>query len=320
VAGKLALVLSGGGAKGAFQVGVLDELITNRGVKVDIVVGVSTGSLQALGTAQGDVPGMVAEWLAIKGDKDIYKKRFLPLIGGLFGADAIYDATPLRKVLDRYADEAKLKASGIKMLLGVVNLGTGQFRTIDEQVPDIANWVYASCAVPVFFDPLVTQAADGTKEQWVDGGVRDVTPLGAALDLDPRAVLVVRASPRPKPGPVRTFPNLIKIGLRAVDILQSEVSANDLANATMINDLLAARAAQAKALTDAGVGPGTAAAVLKPFDDEILKYHFVPIRVIEPDKEYSETLEFDPAKIREAIAAGRDAVTRDWTAIQAFLS
>ena len=40
---------------------------------------------------------------------------------------------------------------------------------------------------------------------------------------------------------MRTFPNLIKIGLRAVDILQSEVSANDLAGAALINDLIAAR-------------------------------------------------------------------------------
>ncbi len=42
---QLAVVLSGGGAKGAFQVGVLDELISNRGVRVDIFAGVSTGAI-----------------------------------------------------------------------------------------------------------------------------------------------------------------------------------------------------------------------------------------------------------------------------------
>jgi NTE family protein len=320
MAGKLALVLSGGGAKGAFQVGVLDELITKRGVKVDIVVGVSTGALQALGVAQKDVPGMVDEWLAIRKDSDIYKKRVLGALGGFLGGDAIYNAAPLRRTLERFADEAKLKASGIKLLLGVANLGTGQFRTVDEQVPGIHNWVYASCAMPVFFDPLVTRDANGVEEQWVDGGVRDVTPLGAALELHPRGVIVVRASPRPKPGPVRTFPNLIKIGLRAVDILQSEVSANDTATATMINDLIAARAAQAAVLATAGIGDAQAAQILKPFDDQISKYHFAPNHVIEPEVEFSETLEFDADKIRAAIAAGRQAAADHFATLAPLLA
>jgi NTE family protein len=318
MAGKLALVLSGGGAKGAFQVGVLDELITRRGMKFDIVIGVSTGALQALAVAQNDVPVMLAEWLAIKKDSDIYKKRLLGALGGFLGGDAIYNAKPLRKILERVANEPKLKASGIQLRVGVANLGTGQFLPVDEQTPRIHDWVYASCAMPVFFDPLEVVNSDGVKEQWVDGGVRDVTPLSTALDLGAGAVVVVRASPRPKPGPARTFPDLIKIGLRAVDILQSEVSANDTATAELINDLIAARAAQSKALSDAGIGAAQAAPILKPFDDQIAKYHFAPIHVVEPEIEYSETLEFDPAKIRAAIAAGRKAATDHLAAIQAL--
>ena len=318
--GGLALVLSGGGAKGAFQVGVLDELITNRGVKVDIVVGVSTGALQAVGVAQGDVPGMLNEWLAIKKDSDIYKERPLGPLAGLLGAKALYDAKPLRKIVERFADEPKLKATGIKMLLGVANLGTGQFRTVDEQVPGIHNWVYASCAMPVFFDPLETKDANGVREQWVDGGVRDVTPLAAALELNPRGVIVVRASPKPKVGAVRTFPNLIKIGLRAVDILQSEVSVNDLANATLINDLIAARESQFRELEAQGITGAQATAILRPLDVQLSNYRFAPIRIIEPEKEYSDTLEFNPAKIREAIQGGRDAVEREWEALEPLLT
>jgi NTE family protein len=319
MAGGLAVVLSGGGAKGAFQVGVLDELITNRGVKVDIVVGVSTGALQALGTAQGDVPGMVRQWLNIKGNKDIYTDAG-GVIGGLLGGDALYDPKPLRKVIRNFADEAKLKATGVKMLLGVVNLGTGVFRTIDETVPNIADWVYASCAMPVFFPPLVSKDTAGVKEQWVDGGVRNVTPLDAALEMNPRGVIVVRASPKPKVGAVRTFPNLIKIGLRAVDILQSEVSINDTANATLINDLISAREAQFKALEAEGITGAQATGILRPLDLQLSKYRFAPIRIIEPEKVYSDTLEFDPAKIREAIDAGRAAVEHEWDAIEPLLS
>lgn len=320
MAGGLAIVLSGGGAKGAFQVGVLEELVLNRGVRLDIVAGVSTGAIQALGVAQDDVPGLVEQWRGIRGNKDIYKERPLGVVGGILGQDSIYDASPVRRLIADFADEDRLRASGRKLLLGVVNLGTGQYRTIDETVPGIHNWVYASCAMPVFFDPLVTQAADGTKEQWVDGGVRDVTPLDAALQHNPRGVIVVRASPKPQPGPVRTFPNLIRIGLRAVDILQSEVSINDTANAILINDLIAAREAQLRALEREGVTGAQAARILRPLDLQISRYRFAPIRIIEPEREYSDTLEFDPAKIDQAIRAGREAVEREWDALEPLLS
>lgn len=320
MAGGLAIVLSGGGAKGAFQVGVLHELVVNRGVSIDIIAGVSTGAIQALGCAQDDVPGLLQQWLDIKGNRDIYRDRPLGIGGGILGADAIYDAAPLRKLLKSFANEAKLKASGRKLLLGVVNLGTGGYRSIDETVPGIHNWVYASCAMPVFFDPLKTRASDGTEEQWVDGGVRDVTPLAAALEWNPRGVLVVRASPKPHLTAVRTYSNLITIGIRAVDILQSEVSINDTANATLINDLIAARESQFKALEREGISGVQAARILRPLDVQIARYRFAPIRILEPEEEYSDTLDFDPIKIRRAIEAGRVAVERNWEALEPLLS
>jgi NTE family protein len=316
MAGELAIVLSGGGAKGAFQVGVLDELITNRGVKIDIAVGTSTGSIQALAVAQDDIPKLLQLWLGLRNNSDIYVKKPLGVVGGIVGADSIYDAKGLRKLLKQNADDAKLRSTGKKLRLGVVNLGTGEFRSIDERVAGIHNWVYASCAMPVFFDPLKT--SDGA--QWVDGGVRDVTPLSTALELNPRGVIVVRASAKAKPTAPRTYDNLIEIGLRSVDILQKEVSANDLANAALINDLIAAREAQLRALQAANVDPANQMAVLRPLDVKLAEYRFAPIRVIEPERDYLDTLEFKPAKIQEAIEAGRRAVDREWHAIEPLLS
>lgn len=318
--GELAIVLSGGGAKGAFQVGVLDELIVNRGVKVDIAVGTSTGSIQALAVAQDDIPKLVSIWKGLKGNSDIYSKRPLGPAGAIFGANSIYDARGLKKLLAKAADEAKLKATGKKLRLGVVNLGTGLFRTIDESVPGIANWVYASCAMPVFFEPLKTRAADGTEEQWVDGGVRDVTPLASAMELNPRGIIVIRASKKPEAGKVRTFGNLIDIGLRAVDILQSEVSVNDLSNATLINDMVSARGSQLSAIDALGLKPTDVATVLRPLDVQLANYRFVHNYVIEPDDNYLDTLEFDPAKIDIAIKAGRAAVDQHWDAIQGIIA
>ena len=44
---RRALVLSGGGAKGSFQIGVMEELILNRGLDFEILCGVSVGALNA---------------------------------------------------------------------------------------------------------------------------------------------------------------------------------------------------------------------------------------------------------------------------------
>lgn len=311
---RLAIVLSGGGAKGAFQVGVLDALVNARGVKPAIVVGTSTGAIQALGVAQNDVTGLKDMWLALKSSEDIYKKRGGVAGAVVFGEKAIYNAGPLKKLLQKFADPAKLAASDIDMQLGVVSLQSGEFRTIDKTVPGIDNWVYASCAMPVFFDPL--QTSDG--QQWVDGGVRDVTPLGAALKLNPTGVLVVRASPVSNPATSKKFGGLIPVGLRAVNLLQSEVSRNDLANTSLINDMLAARDQMFSGLEAKGMSATEASALLLPLDRQISEYRFAQVRVIEPKEEFSDTLEFDPAKIRRAIDAGREAVDEQWSVIEAL--
>lgn len=312
----LAIVLSGGGAKGAFQVGVLDALVNGRGVRPAIAVGTSTGAIQALGLAQNDVGALLEVWLSLKGDRDIYRERGGIAGSVLLGEKALYDATPLKRLLKRYADPAKLAASPVDLRLGVVSLQSGAFRLIDKGVPDIHNWVYASCAQPVYFDPLQTS----DRQQWVDGGVRDVTPLGAALELNPTAVLVVRASPVSDPATTKFFGGLIPIGLRAVNLLQSEVSRNDVANAALINDMLAARDALFANLEANGTTPNEANRLLLPLDRQLVQYRFAQIRVIEPEEEFSDTLEFDPAKIRRAIDAGRAAVERQWPVIERVVS
>jgi NTE family protein len=314
MATRLAIVLSGGGAKGAFQVGVLDALVNGRGMKPKIVVGTSTGAIQALAVAQDDVAGLVEVWQSIKGNGDIYKRRDA-LAGAILGANAIYDAKPLQKLLKNFYKPDRVAASGIELRLGVVSLQSGQFQTIGQNATQLDRWVYASCAMPVFFDPLKTI----DKQQWVDGGVRDVTPLSAALKLDPTGVLVIRASPAPKTPKPKSYSNFIEIGLRAVGILQSEVSLNDLENANLINDALAARDRMFAALQADGMPADKANAILKALDTALARYHFAQNRVIEPAEEYSETLEFEPAKIRKAIEAGRAALEANWDSLQPIL-
>ncbi|MDZ7588649.1 MAG: patatin-like phospholipase family protein [Parasphingorhabdus sp.] len=322
MANELAVVLSGGGAKGAFQVGVLDELITRRGVRVDIFAGVSTGAIQALGGAMDDMPGLLNEWLTINGNGDIYRKRPLGAASALFGAHSLYDAGRLKSKLVAYADPAKIRRAKRKLRVGTVSLASGKYVDIDENNPDIGQWVYASSAQPPFFQPLETRDANGVVEQWVDGGVRDVTPLSSAMALKPRALLVILASPpAPTPQPGKTYGNLIDIGLRAVGIQTSEVAANDTGNAMLINDLVAAREGQFHQLMNLGLTAAQIAQAMAPLDLQLARYSFAPVRIIAPDAGFAapDTLDFNPAKIRAAIEAGRNAVSAQWPSLRLFL-
>lgn len=318
MAGGLALALSGGGAKGAFQVGILDELVTRRGVDFETVTGTSTGAIQAAAVAQDDVPRLLEFWTGITGNDDIYRKRGGMIWALITGKNSLYNPDPLKALLRQMYDDAKIRATGKNLRLGVVNITNGELRIVAENADGIADWVYASSAQPPAFPPHRTRDAQGRLEQWVDGGLRDVTPYSAALNERPRAVLVVRAEAPPSWQP-KEYKSLLDIGFQAVDILTAEVADNDLANVEFINRLLAAEAMQRAQLTALGLSAADIDRAMLPLHEEIKRFKFVPTMVIQPTSDPYETLEFVPELIAANIERGRQVVRDRWSEIAAFL-
>ena len=319
MAGELAIVLSGGGAKGAFQVGVLDALITARKVNFDIAVGTSTGAIQAAAVAQHDIAKLIDFWTSIKGPDDIYRKRGGTFLNIITGQPSMYSVEPLRKLLKKTVDTQKIRATGKKLRIGVVNLTTGELRIVAENADNIADWVYASCAMPFVFPPQDSRDSLGHDEQWVDGGARDVTPLDAALNERPRAILVVRASAPAAMKAGKKYKSLVSIGLRAVDILQNEVSTNDLKNVNLINQLLNARDRQRLELHALQLPEPQIAKAMAPLEMAIAQYRLVPVKVVEPPANLYDTLEFNSDLIAAAIQMGRNYVSEHWTELEQFL-
>lgn len=319
MAGNLAVVLSGGGAKGAFQVGVLDALITEKGVSFDVAVGTSTGAIQAAAVAQDDIPSLVKFWRDISKADDIYRKRGGTFLSIITGQPSLYSVSPLKALLKAAIDEQKIRASGKKLRLALVNLTNGDLRMVGENANNLADWVYASCAMPFVFPPQESRDAHGNDEQWVDGGVRDVTPLDAALKERPQAALVIRASAPASPKAPKKYGSLVSIGLRAVDIQQNEVSNNDLKNVSLINQLVAARDRQRLELAGLNLSSSQIDKAMRPFESIIAQYNLVPVKVIEPEKNLYDTLEFKPALIDEAMDMGRKYVTDNWLELKQFL-
>jgi NTE family protein len=319
MAGGLAVALSGGGAKGAFQVGVLHELIVRHGVDFETVVGTSTGAIQAAGVAQNDLDGLLGFWTSIRENDNIYKRRGGTLWAVLTGKSSLYDTSPLRALLRQAFTDARIRATGKRLRIAVVNITNAELRIIGENADTITDWIYASCAMPAYFPPLETRDRGGLTEQWVDGGVRDVTPFDAALAERPRAVLVVRAGARPQGEIPKRYDSLIDIGLRSAAINSREVSENDLKNVNLINRLLTAEADQRRLLEATGMAPDQIVRVMRPLHAEIERFRMVPTLVIEPETDLYDTLEFKPDLIARNIDRGRAAVNARWGEIARFL-
>jgi NTE family protein len=97
------------------------------------------------------------------------------------------------------------------------------------------------------------------------------------------------------------------------------VSENDLKNVNLINHLLTARDRQAIELRGLGLTPTQIDKVMRPFQAEIERYRLVPVKVISPEQNFYDTLEFEPALIAKAIAHGEKIVDKNWAELKQFL-
>ena len=103
--GGKAVVLSGGGAYGAFQVGMLNALVNDLGIDFDIIRGVSVGALNgavlaqaakqpdSLGNLSLAVSDLARLWKGIKGNRSVYRKKWTPQSSTLYKMREYSEAT-----------------------------------------------------------------------------------------------------------------------------------------------------------------------------------------------------------------------------------
>lgn len=234
-----ALVLSGGGSKGAYQAGAIKHLLADLGVQYDIVCGVSVGALNAAslamyshGEEKAAVEDMLNIWFTISTPK--VKKSWMPL--GYFHAlwkPSLYNSQPLIDFVRSRFSVEKLCSTGKKLSVGAVSLKTGRYHRFNENHPAIVDAVLASSAFPAMLCPI---EIDG--ELWIDGGVRNVTPLKAAIDLGADAIDVIMTSPRHGVSEFPDKPNTIDVAARSIDFMSDEVVETDIRLAQLYNEIL----------------------------------------------------------------------------------
>lgn len=202
---KRGCVLGGGGARGSFQVGFLEEIVINQGIDFQILRGVSVGALnssflamapsgktkkESLLNLQKQVDNLKKLWLEeIKGNYSIYGERFGSFVSLIFGSDSLYSVEPLKNLIDKYLDIKKLKNSERDFSIGTVSLLSGKY---EEWTPFDENFkekLLSSCSIPLIFPPVKLK-----NDLLVDGGVRNITPLASAFRKKPGEIYVFLTS------------------------------------------------------------------------------------------------------------------------------
>ncbi len=179
----LGLVLSGGFLRGAFQVGVIEALHA-RGLRFDVVVGVSSGAWNAACMATGQIAEMRDFWLEVARAPKLCLRN-LWRHGTPSNFPEIVRRIPMRTLrFDRLAN------SGVRLRVGALSLRDRCLHLFDHWASREAFLasLMASNYLPGVYGPPMR--IDG--RYYADGGLVDNVPYEAALEARcERAVVVV---------------------------------------------------------------------------------------------------------------------------------
>ncbi|EKJ85396.1 patatin-like phospholipase family protein [Leptospira meyeri] len=187
---KRALVLSGGGARGAYQAGVL-RYLEEIHWKPDIICGTSVGAINACAIGSGMNSSRLSElWLRLN-QKNIMRYSIWNMLKGLFRKKyyPLVETYPLKKFIHENLDFAKLNESKTKVIISAVNILSSELKFFENPNLQIEH-ILASSAIPMIFP---WQIIDG--EPYWDGGVMANTPILPALTHEASEIVVVLLSP-----------------------------------------------------------------------------------------------------------------------------
>ena len=190
IAKKTALVLSGGGSRGAYEAGAWQAL-TELGIQIDMVTGTSVGAINGAMVAQQDLENTVKLWKEIETHMvfDVpegfkmqdYAKEFVKHKGA--------STTGLKKLMEKYYDEDKIRKSPVDFGVVVVEKDTLKPHYVfkNQMKPgQLIDYVMASASI---FPAVHSYEIDGV--EYIDGGYADVMPVKMALERGADEIIAV---------------------------------------------------------------------------------------------------------------------------------
>ena len=199
---EYAIMLDGGGARGAYQIGAWKAL-REAGVKVNAVAGTSVGALNGAFICMDDVEKAEKVWSEITFSKvmdvdDIWMERLFRKENTLTEvlreiwktlADGGVDVTPLRRLIHKNVDEKKIRQSGIEFCL--MTFSVSDMKELDLSIEDIPEGMLEDFLLAsAYLVGFKNEKLHG--KTYIDGGVINNVPMGALVDRGYENIIQIR--------------------------------------------------------------------------------------------------------------------------------
>lgn len=196
---KTALVLAGGGSRGAYEVGVWRAL-RDLDIPIHIVTGTSIGSINGAMVAMEDYEEAQKMWNTITTsqifevpveEEEEMRQKIIKTYA-TFAKDFFHGGTetsPLKKTLEEHFDEKRIRESKIEYGLVTVEAeGLKPVEIFTEDIPKgkLVDFILASCSIYPAVKPYII---DGKK--YIDGTYHDNLPIAMALKKGAERIIAV---------------------------------------------------------------------------------------------------------------------------------
>lgn len=311
---KRALVLSGGGAKGAFQYGALKYILQNEADGAPaceyfkVISGMSVGALNGVMLAQNRFEALGRLWKHISVE-DVYRGnlKVLRVFRRLLTRkESILDNAPIKAILERNISLSAI-GEGCDLMFGAVSVDTGSYHCFhasdfsDEE--EFCQAILASASIPVLWPPVkMVRTRDGDEfALLVDGSVRCKRPVGDVLSADPEEVVIINCNAEGFHPRARPEKNMLGIGIRMLtEVTLNEIFRQDVREFMDINRIVDQ--------LPAGM------AVRKATGRTFKKY---PAVIIEPMEDLGDAMDFSRSRIDADIQKGWQAAAKAYAARKA---
>ncbi len=238
---RIALVLAGGGARGAAHIGVM-KVLEREGIKVDFVAGSSVGAVLGSLYSAG-VSAVEIERLALSGElgkaffpKPIWMKALmhLPAYGaqkliGLKPQIGLYSGDTIRRFVNRHIPQNMRNIEDLKTPFAAIGVNVLDTRPVWITKGDVGTAVQASSTVPIFYRPI---NIDG--KRFIDGGLRVNLPTNTAEAAGANFVVAVRLHSKLDYDNADQFKTVMNLSDRALSIMLAEIEQKAVADADVM--------------------------------------------------------------------------------------
>ena len=214
---RIGLVLGGGAARGFAHVGVI-QVLEEAGIRPDLVVGTSAGSLVAAFYASGKT-GAQLQHIAETMEEATFADWTLPIFSrGILRGEALARYVSVQ-VNGRLIEQMVLP-------LGIVATDLNNGLGVMFQRGDTATAVRASSAVPALFQPVRISGRD-----YVDGGLVSPVPVRYARQMGAELIVAVDISSAPE---ANLAGDSLQILLQTFSIMGKSINSFELRDAEVV--------------------------------------------------------------------------------------